>query len=57
LSSRAGYTDDWTAKRKPPIRQHLPYFTFMLLINIFFALIIQTQLLRNVKQSHQIDLA
>lgn len=49
--------DGWTAKRKPPIRQHLPYFTFMLSINIFFALIIQTQLLRNVKQSHQVDLA
>jgi len=29
----------------------------MLSIIIFFALIIQTQLLRNVKQSHQIDLA
>jgi hypothetical protein len=49
--------DDWTAKRKPPIRQQLPYFSFMLSINIFFALIIQTQLLRNIKQSHQIDLA
>lgn len=49
--------DDWTAKRKPPIRQHLPYFTFMLSINIFFALIIKTELLRNIKQSHQIDLA
>lgn len=48
---------DWTTRRKPPIRQHLPYFTFMLSVNIFFALIIQTQLLRNVKQSHQIDLA
>jgi hypothetical protein len=41
--------NDWTAKRKPPIRQHLPYFSFMLSINIFVALIIQTQLLRNVK--------
>jgi len=49
--------DDWIMKRKPMIRQHLPYFTFMLSINIFFALVIQTQLLRNVKQSHQIDLA
>ena len=48
---------DWTTRRKPPIRQHLPYFTFMLSVDIFFALIIQTQLLRNVKQSHQIDLA
>jgi len=49
--------DDWTARRKPPVRQHLPYFAFMLSINIFFVLIMQTQLLRNVKQSHQIDLA
>jgi hypothetical protein len=49
--------DDWMARRKPSIGQHLPYFTFMLSINVFFALIIQTQLLRNVKQSHQIDLA
>ncbi len=48
---------EWAAKRKPPIRQYLPYFGFMLSINIFFALIIQTQLLRNVKQSHQVDLA
>jgi len=29
----------------------------MLSINIFFSLVIQTQLLRNVKQSHQVDLA
>jgi hypothetical protein len=29
----------------------------MLSVNIFFVLVIQTQLLRNVKQSHQIDLA
>ncbi len=49
--------DDWTARRRPPIRQHLPYFAFMLSVNIFFVLVIQTQLLRNVKQSHQIDLA
>jgi len=49
--------DDWTARRKPPIRQYLPYLTFMLSVNIFFTLIIQTQLLRNIKQSHQIDLA
>jgi hypothetical protein len=49
--------NNWAARHKPPIRQYLPYFTFMLSVNIFFALIIQTQLLRNVKQSHQIDLA
>jgi hypothetical protein len=47
----------WAANRKPSVRQHLPYFTLMLTINIFFALVIQTQLLRNVKQSHQVDLA
>jgi len=29
--------DDWTARRKPPIRQHLPYFAFMLSINILFS--------------------
>ncbi len=49
--------DSWIASRKPPIRQYLPYFTLILSINIFFALVIQTQLLRNIKQSHQIDLA
>jgi len=49
--------NDWASKRKPPIRQYLPYLTHMLSINIFFALVIQTQLLRDVKPSHQIDLA
>jgi hypothetical protein len=49
--------NDWAERRRPRIRKYLPYFTFMLSINIFFAMIIQTQLLRNVKQSHQIDLA
>jgi hypothetical protein len=47
----------WAEKRKPPIRDYLPYFTLMLTVNIFFSLVIQTQLLRNVKQSHQVDLA
>jgi len=28
--------NDWTERRKPPIRQHLPYFTFMLSVNVFF---------------------
>jgi hypothetical protein len=48
---------DWISRRRPPLRQHVPYFIFMLTINIFFCLILPTQLLRNVKASHQIDLA
>jgi hypothetical protein len=49
--------NDWASKRKPPIRQYLPYLTHLVSINIFFTLVIQTQLLRGVKPSHQIDLA
>src|ERR1035441_4320024 len=48
---------DWISRRSPPLRQHLPYFIFMLTINIFFCLVLPTQLLRNVKASHQVDLA
>ena len=48
---------DWIYRRRPPIREHLPYFTFMLSINFFFCLVLPTQLLRNVKPSHQVDLA
>jgi len=48
---------DWTRRRRPPIREHLPYFVLMLTINIFFCLVLPTQLLRNVKASHKIDLA
>ena len=48
---------NWIRKRRPPIREHLPYFAFMLTINIFFCLVLPTQLLRNVKPSHKIDLA
>src|SRR5579862_8654960 len=48
---------DWIGRRRPPLRTHLPYFIHMLSINIFFALVLPTQLLRNVKPSHQIDLA
>lgn len=48
---------DWIANRRRPLRNYLPYFTFMLSINIFFCLVLQTELLRNVKQSHQVDLA
>lgn len=47
----------WITDRRKPLREYFPYFTFMLSINIFFCLVLQTQLLRNVKQSHQVDLA
>ena len=49
--------EDWIGRRRPPLRQHVPYFTFMLTINIFFCLVLPTQLLRNVKASHHVDLA
>lgn len=48
---------DWIDRRRPALRQHVPYFVFMLTINIFFCLVLPTQLLRNVKASHQVDLA
>jgi hypothetical protein len=48
---------DWIERRRPTLRQHVPYFVFMLTINIFFCLVLPTQLLRNVKASHQVDLA
>jgi hypothetical protein len=49
--------EDWINRRRPPLREHVPYFIFMLTINIFFCLILPTQLLRNVKASHHVDLA
>jgi hypothetical protein len=49
--------NDWIPKRRPPLREHVPYFIFMLSIDIFFCLLLRTELLRNVKPSHQIDLA
>jgi hypothetical protein len=49
--------NDWVSKRRPPLRDHLPYFIFMLTINIFFCLVLPAQLLRDIKPSHQIDLA
>jgi hypothetical protein len=49
--------EDWINRRRPPLRDHLPYFVFMLTINIFFCLVLPTQLLRDVKASHQVDLA
>jgi hypothetical protein len=48
---------NWIQLSRPPIREHLPYFVFILTINIFFCLVLPTQLLRNVKPSHKIDLA
>jgi hypothetical protein len=48
---------DWITKRRPLLREHVPYFVFMLTINFFFCLLLPTQLLRNVKPSHQVDLA
>lgn len=47
----------WVGDRRPPLRECLPYFIFLLTINIFFWLVLPTQLLKNVKPSHQIDLA
>jgi hypothetical protein len=49
--------DDWKERRRPNVREHVPYFVFLLTINIFFCLVLPTQLLRNVKASHQVDLA
>lgn len=49
--------NDWVSRRRPPLRDHVPYFIFMLTINIFFCLVLPTQLLRNVTASHNIDLA
>jgi len=48
---------NWVQKRRPPLRDHLPYFVFMLTINIFFCLVLPTQLLSKVKPSHKVDLA
>jgi hypothetical protein len=42
---------DWIDRRRPPLRKHVPYFIFMLSINIFFCLVLPTELLRNVKQA------
>jgi hypothetical protein len=47
----------WVQVRRPPLRDHLPYFVFMLKINIFFCLVLPTQLLSKVKPSHKVDLA
>src|SRR6266851_3478426 len=49
--------DDWIKRRRPPLREYIPYFIFLLTINLFFCLVLPTQLLKNVKPSHQVDLA
>jgi hypothetical protein len=49
--------NDWKSNRRKTLRTYRPYFIHMLSINIFFALVLQTQLLSKVKASHQIDLA
>jgi hypothetical protein len=48
--------NDWIARRRPALEVHLPYFIFLLRINIFFCVVLPTQLLRNVKASHHVDL-
>lgn len=47
----------WLTDRRKPLRNYLPYFIHILSINIFFALVLPTNLLRRVKPSHGIDLA
>ncbi len=47
----------WLTDRRRPIRSYLPYFIHILSINIFFALVLPTNLLSKVKPSHRIDLA
>lgn len=49
--------DDWTKRLRPPLREYVPYFIFLLTINLFFCLALSAQLLKNVKPSHQVDLA
>jgi hypothetical protein len=47
----------WVTNRRKPLRTYLPYFVHVLSINIFFALVLPTNLLSKVKPSHAIDLA
>jgi hypothetical protein len=49
--------NDWISKRRKPLRTTYPYFIHILSINIFFSLVYPMQLLKNVKPSHQVDLA
>jgi hypothetical protein len=43
--------NDWKERRRPNLPEHVPYFVFLLTINIFFCSVLPTQLLRNVKTS------
>lgn len=47
----------WLTDRRRPLRSYLPYFIHILSINIFFSLVLPTNLLSKVKPSHTIDLA
>lgn len=47
----------WKEARRKPIRVSFPYFTYVLSVQIFFALVFPTTLLSKVKASHAIDLA
>jgi len=49
--------NDWITRRRPPLRERVPYFVFLLTINLFFCLVLRKQLLRKVKASHHVDLA
>jgi hypothetical protein len=49
--------NDWITGRRKPLRTTYKYFIHILSINIFFSLVYPTELLRNVKPSHQVDLA
>ncbi len=48
---------DWVQCRRPPLDDRFWYLSYLLSVNIFFALALPAQLLRNVKESHVIDLA
>jgi hypothetical protein len=49
--------NDWITGRRKPLRRTYPYFIHILSINFFFSLLYPTELLKNVKPSHQVDLA
>ena len=49
--------NEWITSRRKPLRRTYPYFIHILSINIFFSLVYPTELLSNVKPSHQVDLA
>jgi hypothetical protein len=37
---------DWIQRRRPPLREHVPYFVFLLTVNIFFCLVLSTPSVR-----------